>query len=157
MSRKFIDLIRRPKLYGLRQHPHTISFCYVLVFHSKTWVCLLNDQKGRIYYSEKEDATVKVYPSQNRSGSVTLTNISFTINNAFIFHWTTVLFAHIRDLISIFPLTFLQMILTVLWWTFRIWIMILIFNLWKNHSMNSNWQEWHWKFQFGNQTEINCI
>ena len=51
VSRKFIDLTSRPKLY--QQHRHTISFCYVLVVHSKMWVCLLKDEKGRIYYSKK--------------------------------------------------------------------------------------------------------
>ena len=49
----------RPTLNEFRQHPHTISFCQVLVVHSKTWVCLLKDEKGRICYSKKEDATVK--------------------------------------------------------------------------------------------------
>ena len=59
MSRKFIDLTNRPKLYELRQHPHTISFCYVLVVHSKTWVCLLKDEKDASIIVKKEDATVK--------------------------------------------------------------------------------------------------
>ena len=39
------------------------QFCYVLAVHSKTWICLLKDQKGRIYYSKKEDATVKIHLS----------------------------------------------------------------------------------------------
>ena len=53
LSRKFIVLTRRPKLYELRQHPHSISFCYVLGVQSKTWVCPFEDEKGRIYYSKK--------------------------------------------------------------------------------------------------------
>ena len=52
-------LTRRPKLYEFRQYPNTISFCYVLVVQSKTLACLLKDEKGRICYSKKEDATVK--------------------------------------------------------------------------------------------------
>ena len=44
VSRKSIDLTSRPKLYELRQHPHTISFLKVLVVQSKTWVCLLRQK-----------------------------------------------------------------------------------------------------------------
>ena len=50
----------RPTLYEIRQNPHTISFCQVLVVHSKTWVRLFKDEKGRICYGSKEDATVKM-------------------------------------------------------------------------------------------------
>ena len=59
MSRKFIDLNSRPKLYELGQNPRTISFCYVLMVHSNVGSSFIR-RKRRIYYSKKEDATVKL-------------------------------------------------------------------------------------------------
>ena len=48
MSRKFIDLTSRPKLYEFGQHLHTTRFCYVLVVHV-----------GLSFKRRKKDATVK--------------------------------------------------------------------------------------------------
>ena len=53
-----MDVTSRPKLYELGQHSRAISFCYVLVAHSKTWVCLLKDKNDATIIVKKEDATV---------------------------------------------------------------------------------------------------
>ena len=62
MSRKFIDLTSRPKLYLSRQYPHTISFCYVLVIHSKTWVCLLKDEKDTFIVNKMTQLLISFGP-----------------------------------------------------------------------------------------------
>ena len=63
---KFIDLTTRPKLYELGQHRHIISYCCLLVVHSKKWVCLLKDEKDASIIVKKEDATVKLLRSVER-------------------------------------------------------------------------------------------
>ena len=61
VSRKYKKLFSWANKYELRQHAQAFSFCPVLTVHStRRWVCLLKDRNGRICYTKKEDATVKL-------------------------------------------------------------------------------------------------
>jgi len=48
------------------------------------WVCLLKDEKGRIFYSKKEDATVKLGGLANSSTLVGVENRQNAWVNVFL-------------------------------------------------------------------------
>ena len=48
-----------------QEHPHSIDFGYVLVVHSKTWVCLLKDEKDPSVIVKKEDVKRGLFKNLN--------------------------------------------------------------------------------------------
>ena len=57
--------LQSPKLYEFGEHPHSIGFGYVLVVHSKTWVCLLKDEKDPSVIVKKEDVKRGLFKNLN--------------------------------------------------------------------------------------------